>query len=439
MNAQDIRNLQEAYMEVYRELDEDWKPVNVPKVKSRMGNLEGRLSSVSNDRFSSNTPEYARYQRTADVVSQSTRNPNKPFQKPTPDPGGMKIKPGGGVTSSPERNSQWQPFSSRLPTKTPATVTKPSGGGMGGARGGGSSPGSVKPAAKPSTPSSTTPNPRSISGSSAPRPGRGSKSNWMTDRMREFTSSLNRLSKPNSTTKPQVKPTKSSRGGGSSAQGLGSSSGTRGYQVGGSPGYGISGIKLADSYDRYDIILSHLLDEGYAETPEAAEAIMVNMGEEWRESIMEMDDFAAGGGNAKIKETGMNKDQVIALGKKNLANVAKKQTPQQPQSSSQPSQVPAPTSNSRTFKSGYEGKSAIRGKIERLRDDEELDALQQKRNQRWAKNELRPGPSGIRSIADVDADRMRSQGQDWGIDPKETEKSIKIVMDRRRRAAAGEM
>ena len=286
MNAQDIRNLQESYMEVYRELDEDWKPVNVPKVKSRMGNLEGRLSSVSNDRFSSNTPEYARYQRTADVVSQSTRNPNKPFQKPTPDPGGMKIKPGGGVTSSPERNSQWQPFSSRLPTKTPATVTKPSGGGMGGARGGGSSPGSVKPAAKPSTPSSATPNPRSISGSSAPRPGRGSTSNWMTDRMGEFTSSLNRLSKPNSTTKPQVKPTKSSRGGGSSAQGLGSSSGTRGYQVGGSPGYGISGIKLADSYDLYDIILSHLLDEGYAETPEAAEAIMVNMSEDWRESII---------------------------------------------------------------------------------------------------------------------------------------------------------
>jgi len=37
----------------------------------------------------------------------------------------------------------------------------------------------------------------------------------------------------------------------------------------------------------YDIILSHLLDEGYAETPEAAEAIIVNMSEEWRESIVE--------------------------------------------------------------------------------------------------------------------------------------------------------
>jgi hypothetical protein len=43
----------------------------------------------------------------------------------------------------------------------------------------------------------------------------------------------------------------------------------------------------AESFDLYDIILSHLLDEGYAETPEAAEAIMVNMSEDWRESICE--------------------------------------------------------------------------------------------------------------------------------------------------------
>ena len=42
-----------------------------------------------------------------------------------------------------------------------------------------------------------------------------------------------------------------------------------------------------EEYDLYDIILSHLLDEGYAETSEAAEAIMVNMSEEWRDSIIE--------------------------------------------------------------------------------------------------------------------------------------------------------
>jgi hypothetical protein len=42
-----------------------------------------------------------------------------------------------------------------------------------------------------------------------------------------------------------------------------------------------------EQVDLYDIILSHLLDEGYAETQEAAEAIMVNMSEEWRDSIIE--------------------------------------------------------------------------------------------------------------------------------------------------------
>ncbi len=51
--------------------------------------------------------------------------------------------------------------------------------------------------------------------------------------------------------------------------------------------------KYIDKYEKneevdiYDIILSHLLDEGYAETPEAAEVIMVNMSEEWRKDIVE--------------------------------------------------------------------------------------------------------------------------------------------------------
>jgi hypothetical protein len=48
--------------------------------------------------------------------------------------------------------------------------------------------------------------------------------------------------------------------------------------------------RLGIKEDIYDIILSHLIDEGYAETPEAAEAIMVNMSEGWREDIMEISD-----------------------------------------------------------------------------------------------------------------------------------------------------
>jgi adenylosuccinate synthase len=43
---------------------------------------------------------------------------------------------------------------------------------------------------------------------------------------------------------------------------------------------------MKEEVDLYDIILSHLLDEGYADTQQAAEAIMVNMSEEWRDSII---------------------------------------------------------------------------------------------------------------------------------------------------------
>ena len=37
----------------------------------------------------------------------------------------------------------------------------------------------------------------------------------------------------------------------------------------------------------YDIICSYLLDEGYVTTEEAANNIMVNMSEQWRQSILE--------------------------------------------------------------------------------------------------------------------------------------------------------
>ena len=48
----------------------------------------------------------------------------------------------------------------------------------------------------------------------------------------------------------------------------------------------VNRLTRKEQTDIYDIIFSHLLDEGYAETPEAAEAIMVNMSEEWRDSII---------------------------------------------------------------------------------------------------------------------------------------------------------
>jgi hypothetical protein len=45
--------------------------------------------------------------------------------------------------------------------------------------------------------------------------------------------------------------------------------------------------QLNMEFDFYDIILSHLLDEGYADTEDSALVIMANMSEDWRESICE--------------------------------------------------------------------------------------------------------------------------------------------------------
>jgi len=44
---------------------------------------------------------------------------------------------------------------------------------------------------------------------------------------------------------------------------------------------------LAQGFDMFDVVKGHLLDEGYADSEEAALAIMANMSEEWRQSIIE--------------------------------------------------------------------------------------------------------------------------------------------------------
>jgi len=44
----------------------------------------------------------------------------------------------------------------------------------------------------------------------------------------------------------------------------------------------------AESFDLFDVILEHLVAEGYADTNKAALAIMANMSEEWKQSIVEV-------------------------------------------------------------------------------------------------------------------------------------------------------
>ena len=42
-----------------------------------------------------------------------------------------------------------------------------------------------------------------------------------------------------------------------------------------------------EDFDLYDLIFAHLVNEGFAETPEAAVAIMTNMSEAWVDSIVD--------------------------------------------------------------------------------------------------------------------------------------------------------
>ena len=59
--------------------------------------------------------------------------------------------------------------------------------------------------------------------------------------------------------------------------------------------------------------------------------------------FIEMSDFSAGGGNAKMRETGMTRDQVIALGRKNLARLKNKPAASRPApAASRPAPAPSP-------------------------------------------------------------------------------------------------
>ena len=64
--------------------------------------------------------------------------------------------------------------------------------------------------------------------------------------------------------------------------------------------------------------------------------------------FIEMSDFSAGGGNAKMKETGMTRDQVIALGQKNLARLKNKPKPAAAVAPAAPKRAPAATAAPRS-------------------------------------------------------------------------------------------
>jgi len=55
----------------------------------------------------------------------------------------------------------------------------------------------------------------------------------------------------------------------------------------------MKGVVRKEETDFFDTILEYLVAEGYADTNKAALAIMANMSEEWKQSIVEADSIAA--------------------------------------------------------------------------------------------------------------------------------------------------
>ena len=75
---------------------------------------------------------------------------------------------------------------------------------------------------------------------------------------------------------------------------------------------------LTQSFDPFDVVMGHLIDEGYADTEQAALQIMANMSEDWRESILDENllDVARGVGKVAGNVAKDVKDRVT--GKKEL-------------------------------------------------------------------------------------------------------------------------
>lgn len=57
----------------------------------------------------------------------------------------------------------------------------------------------------------------------------------------------------------------------------------------------MSSVDVRESYDFYDIVLEHLLDEGYCDTEENAIQMMSSMSEEWIDSIISEAPFQISG------------------------------------------------------------------------------------------------------------------------------------------------
>ena len=244
MDAQELRNLQEAYMEVYQNLDEE-------------GATSQRLADLANKRIGDLPPTHHIHHRrgatSLRTLSNLWNNASRRAKGTYPQQSGLRRGAGG----------------AGVPDRAGDSVTSLRNTRRGAAR-------ALLDKETKGRNTPLTPSERPIpirSRSTPPTSGPTSRTNT-----------------------PLTPKTRDERAAAAGFKGQGSlpkgkklyRQTARGVTTGDDPMKVLqSAAQQKEHYDLYDIILSHLLDEGYAETPEAAEAIMVNMSEEWRDDIME--------------------------------------------------------------------------------------------------------------------------------------------------------
>jgi hypothetical protein len=250
MRAEEIRGLMEAYSHVYETpevLSEE-----VVEDAEQLDEQGGRAARPSNPSLSQNPiAKFIRGELGQNRNTGSSGPRNRPGSRTSP-------------ATRPQIGSL--PPSARQVTQYPQGVSTGVGGGNAGASK--PTPAAAKPAPKPAAPKPAAPKPAATSAAPKPaaKPSPGTKA-----------------AGPESI-KPKTPNPLMQR--------------TFGYQKGQAPDQlaktretaskNLSGTgALKSSLDIFDLVKGHLLDEGYADSEEGAMIIMVNMSEEWRNSILE--------------------------------------------------------------------------------------------------------------------------------------------------------
>jgi hypothetical protein len=86
-------------------------------------------------------------------------------------------------------------------------------------------------------------------------------------------------------------------------------------------------VEEVETVDLYDVVLEHLLDEGFADTEEAATVIMANMSEEWREEIL---DEAGRMHNSSAQQAGFADIKATESGGRGKKSISDKKIAAQP-------------------------------------------------------------------------------------------------------------